>query len=91
MARTNEGCESFCPTDLKTSSNPELITSDHQYYALSFTGTFQSVQYVDVVGPVADNRNPFVMHQQIIHSVPLKFSGNADPSVVKKQPAYNPG
>ena len=67
------------------------LFTNAQQLKFCFTGTFQSVQYVDVVGPVADNKNPFVMHQQIIHSVPLKFSGNADPSVVKKQPAYNPG
>ena len=49
------------------------------------------MQYIDIIGPVADSRNPFVMRQQIVHSVPVKVSGNADPSVIKKQPVYNSG
>lgn len=44
-----------------------------------------------MIGPVADSRNPFIMDLQVIHSVPVKVSGNADPCVIKKQPVYNPG
>ena len=54
-------------------------------------GSFQCTQYLDIIGPVADNRNPFVMHQQVIHSVPLKLIGKADLGVVKKQPVFNQG
>ena len=49
------------------------------------------MQYIDMIGPVADSRNPFIMHLQVIHSVPVKVSGNADPCAIKKQPVYNPG
>ena len=76
-------------------ANGKIRPQQSQDVLLSFSpnqiGTFTSIQYIDVVGPVADIRNPFVIHQQVIHSVPVKVSGKADPSVVKKQPVYNPG
>ena len=49
------------------------------------------MQYVDVIGQVADNRNPFIMHQQVIHSVPLQFIGKSDPTLTKRQALFNPG
>ena len=55
------------------------------------TGSFKPIQYLDIIGPVADNRNPFVMHLQVIHSLPIQFMGKSDPQKIKKDPVFNPG
>ena len=60
-------------------------------HILFYPGTFKPTQYVDVIGMVADNRNPFLMCPETIHSLPLSFLGKSDPLSVKKQPVFNPG
>ncbi len=58
---------------------------------LHVLGTFESVQYLDVLGPVADSQNPFHLQQRVIYSVPLALTATADPVTTKKQPVFKPG
>ena len=60
-------------------------------FAPNQVGTFKPTQYIDVIGQVADNRNPFIMHLEVIHAVPVAFLGLSDPVTVKKEAVYNPG
>ncbi|KAK3096977.1 hypothetical protein FSP39_005325 [Pinctada imbricata] len=54
-------------------------------------GAFKPKQLLDVIGQVADNRNPTVAHLQIIHSYPILLSGSSDPIPVKRNAKFNPG
>ena len=61
------------------------------YIYLLVIGTFNQVLYVDVIGQVADNKNPFVMYLQVIHSLAIQLNGRSDPVTVKKDAVFNPG
>ena len=54
-------------------------------------GTFKSEQYIDVLGYVADGVNPFILQEEIIHSVVLQYHGTCNPVHRVKEPIYNPG
>ena len=46
---------------------------------------------IDVIGHVADNKNPTLSHLQIIHSMPVHFIGRSDPITKHREPRFNPG
>ncbi|XP_055954756.1 cilia and flagella-associated protein 47 [Patella vulgata] len=54
-------------------------------------GTFTPQQLVDVLGHIADNRNPTLTHLKVIHVMGIKFKGTSDPVVIKPSPRFNPG
>ncbi len=62
-----------------------------KYTNAILSGSFRPVEYLDVIGPVADNKNPFIMHLQVIHSIPIQFVGKSNPVSNKKKPVFNPG
>ena len=46
---------------------------------------------IDVIGYVADNKNPTLAHLQVIHTLPVHFIGRSDPITKNRQPRFNPG
>lgn len=46
---------------------------------------------LDVIGQVADNKNPTLSHLQVINSFPLHFLGHCDPVTKNREPKFNPG
>ena len=54
-------------------------------------GTFKPVQYIEILGQVADKENPFVMHLKVIHTIPLNFLGVAPSVTINKEAVFNPG
>ncbi|XP_052240686.1 cilia- and flagella-associated protein 47-like isoform X3 [Dreissena polymorpha] len=69
-----------------------LATQDVIFsFAPNQAGFFKPQQLIDVIGHVADNRNPTLAHLQIIHTLPIHFLGRSDPITKHRQPKYNPG
>ena len=58
---------------------------------IDILGTFKPQQMIDVIGYVADNKNPTLAHLQIIHTMPIHFIGKSDPITKHRQPRFNPG
>jgi len=46
---------------------------------------------IDVIGHVADGRNPTLSHLQVIQTVPIHFLGRSDPITKHRQSKFNPG
>ncbi|KAL4233464.1 hypothetical protein ACF0H5_008145 [Mactra antiquata] len=69
-----------------------LCTQDVIFsFAPNQAGFFKPQQLVDVIGHVADNRNPTLAHLQIIHTMPLHFLGRSDPITKHRDPKFNAG
>ena len=58
---------------------------------IDILGTFKPQQMIDVIGYVADNKNPTLAHLQIIHTMPIHFIGKSDPITKHRQARFNPG
>ncbi|XP_064627283.1 cilia- and flagella-associated protein 47-like isoform X2 [Lineus longissimus] len=75
--------------------NGTLPPGGSQEILFSFTpnqvGTFKPNLTMDVIGQVADNRNPFMSHLEVIHSMNIQLQGRSDPVTVKRAPKFNPG
>ena len=54
-------------------------------------GSFKPTQLLDVIGQVADNKNPTMSYLQIINTMSIQFFGSSDPIPKKRKPKYNPG
>ncbi|XP_071134806.1 cilia- and flagella-associated protein 47-like isoform X3 [Mytilus edulis] len=54
-------------------------------------GSFKPTQLLDIIGQVADNRNPTMTYLQVINTMAVQFSGSSDPIPKKRKPKYNPG
>lgn len=46
---------------------------------------------LDVVGEVADDRDPVMYHMEVIQTFPLQLVGRSDPITIKREPKFNPG
>ncbi|XP_077977423.1 cilia- and flagella-associated protein 47-like [Glandiceps talaboti] len=57
----------------------------HQY------GTFKKIQYVDILGPVADDDTVTGTHLAPIHTIHIAFTGVSSPQTNKREPKFNPG
>ncbi|XP_053397416.1 cilia- and flagella-associated protein 47-like isoform X4 [Mercenaria mercenaria] len=75
--------------------NGKIQPLDTQDVIFSFApnqaGFFKPQQMIDVIGHVADNRNPTLAHLQIIHTLPIHFLGRSDPITKYRNPKYNAG
>ena len=68
-----------------------LIVITISCFDMNVLGSFKPTQYLDVIGQVADNQNPFLMHLQIIHSLPIQFLGKSNPMTRRKEAKFNAG
>jgi len=46
---------------------------------------------VDVIGQVADDLQPFILHLEVIHTISISVVGRSDAVSVKREPVFNPG
>ncbi|XP_052808119.1 cilia- and flagella-associated protein 47-like isoform X2 [Mya arenaria] len=60
-------------------------------FAPNQAGFFKPQQMIDVIGHVADNRNPTLAHLQVIHTIPIHFLGRSDPITKHRNSKFNPG
>ncbi|CAH1800026.1 unnamed protein product [Owenia fusiformis] len=72
---------------IKPGQNQSIVFS----FAPNQVGTFKPTQLIDIIGQVADNHNPFLMHIEVIHTMPVYFIGRCDPITRKRPPKFNPG
>ncbi|XP_013416633.1 cilia- and flagella-associated protein 47 isoform X1 [Lingula anatina] len=75
--------------------NGKIGPGQAQDIIFSFTpnqvGTFKQKMQLEVIGQVADNKNPFLAHLEPIHCMPLSMVGRSDPVTIKREPKFNPG
>ncbi|XP_070567350.1 cilia- and flagella-associated protein 47-like [Ptychodera flava] len=54
-------------------------------------GGFKKIQYLDILGPVADDHIVTGTHLAPIHTIHIALSGVSNPQTTKRQPKFNPG
>ena len=54
-------------------------------------GTFKVTQYIDIIGHVANARNPLLSYMEVIHTISLSLRGSCDPKTRLPEPKYNMG
>ncbi|XP_035825915.1 cilia- and flagella-associated protein 47 [Aplysia californica] len=75
--------------------NGKILPGQTQDVIFSFApkqaGSFKPEQLLDVLGQVADKRNPTVSHAQVIYTLPVKLMGKSNPITVVPKPKFNKG
>lgn len=46
---------------------------------------------MDIIGQVADDLQPFILHLEVIHTVSISVAGRSDAITIKREPVFNPG
>ncbi|KAL8606797.1 hypothetical protein ACOMHN_049626 [Nucella lapillus] len=60
-------------------------------FAPKQVGSFKPEQLVDVLGQVADDKDPTAMRLTVISTLPITLMGHSKPVCLKPKPRFNPG
>ncbi|KAL5010428.1 hypothetical protein ScPMuIL_012733 [Solemya velum] len=75
--------------------NGKIPPSHTQDVIFSFApkqvGDFKPKQMLDVVGQIADGRNPTLASLQVINSLVIQLLGQSNPVPLQRKPKFNPG
>ncbi|XP_076467202.1 cilia and flagella-associated protein 47-like [Babylonia areolata] len=75
--------------------NGKILPGQTQDVIFSFApkqvGSFKPEQLVDVLGQVADSRDPMAMRLMVIFTLPITLKGHSNPVSVHPKPRFNPG
>ncbi|KAK3775916.1 hypothetical protein RRG08_017206 [Elysia crispata] len=75
--------------------NGKILPGQTQDVIFSFApkqaGSFKPEQLLDVLGQVADKRNPTVAYAQVIYTLPVKLVGKSHPITIVPKPKFNKG